>query len=487
MPRNENIENEIKAHSRRLQLLKERYAKQGYNTPPEVITEIEDIEKKLEELQSKSPKVAPPLHTRFIIGGIILVLIFIFGLAIINFIPIPPPPTPTSAPPPASTLPLPPPNKDEIAVMGAVNGRINVIRSEENPPIVASSGLDLFDNDVISSHPGSSATIYCFRENLLFSLLSSRTVQLTCQAPPPPVEGLELLDLLSPEVNALIKDEAQTTSPSSEEIDRVRGLRDRSLDIFGNEPTLLSPRQVTAQLQPIFRWTTVQNAEAYTLKIEGQDIQHSLDTTNAIRSQVKPLVLTTDIDVLEVEYPADAPPLTSGVSYFVTLQAHLPNIQTPQESSETPFFEVLDQSTINEINEIADQIQSSAIPEDEKAYQRSLLFRQHNLWAEAAYEMERLAWSNPESPPLLELGDLYLRAGLIDLAQANYQRALESSQVNEDIYTQAAALVGLGNAAYADQANDEAKGRYNQALDLYRQLGDARQVEAVENQLSAVN
>lgn len=48
--RKDELQKQISAHNRRLQLLKERQAQQGISTDPSIITEIEDIETKIEEL-----------------------------------------------------------------------------------------------------------------------------------------------------------------------------------------------------------------------------------------------------------------------------------------------------------------------------------------------------------------------------------------------------------------------------------------------------
>lgn len=52
-PRIEAINKQLALHRRRLELLKERQAVQGLNTPPEVSIEIEDIEAKIEELEAE--------------------------------------------------------------------------------------------------------------------------------------------------------------------------------------------------------------------------------------------------------------------------------------------------------------------------------------------------------------------------------------------------------------------------------------------------
>jgi hypothetical protein len=49
----ENINKLIAEHHRRLQKLKEKEARFGLNTPPEILTEIEDIEAELTSLHNK--------------------------------------------------------------------------------------------------------------------------------------------------------------------------------------------------------------------------------------------------------------------------------------------------------------------------------------------------------------------------------------------------------------------------------------------------
>lgn len=53
----ENLQRLITNHQRRLQKLKETQALQGYNTPPDVLLEIEDIEETIQELQTSLTKV----------------------------------------------------------------------------------------------------------------------------------------------------------------------------------------------------------------------------------------------------------------------------------------------------------------------------------------------------------------------------------------------------------------------------------------------
>jgi chromosome segregation ATPase len=59
MSHKDHTERLILEKSRRLQILKEKAARLGINTPPEILTEIEDIEVELKELQAELEDLKP--------------------------------------------------------------------------------------------------------------------------------------------------------------------------------------------------------------------------------------------------------------------------------------------------------------------------------------------------------------------------------------------------------------------------------------------
>lgn len=142
MPTRTEIEHLILKHQRRLQKLKEKRATLGINTPPEVLTEIEDIEAEIAQLQielsQSHPAITgdlPPAMTGsppnafsggWIKAGIVVIVLAGFGLGVFMVLRpphIPPTPnlaaitsdTPTAAvtqPITPSTSPSPPFNTD---------------------------------------------------------------------------------------------------------------------------------------------------------------------------------------------------------------------------------------------------------------------------------------------------------------------------------------------------------------------------------------
>jgi len=484
MSRKDYLKRLIAQHNRHLERLREQEAKWGsLNVPTHILTQIEDIEAKIENLQAELRNVQdnlePPPTIHFpvlpksspvwlLIG---VAVTFLTGVTVLWLWYKPFVVEQSSSA--VETFPA----EISIAVIGHVEGNVKVQRGE-GQLITASPGLSLFYKDVITTPDNSWANIYCLEVGL-FTQNPGRAVVLTCEPSPP--EGLELIAKnLPPQVEILIKDTTQVSPPSLEELSGVS----RAPGDIGSVPILLSPRQLTAS-DLIFRWTKVPGAAAYTLKIKGNNWEYRL-TGEAIDSHPTPFVISNTVTVLETVYPTDAPPLEPGVTYDVTLQAHLPGVQTPQESNETLFFELVDSATSDTLAEAEAQIRTPTVPIEEQPYLLSLLYQQHGLWAQAAHQMEIVAHRNHQSPPLLQLGDLYLRAGLVNLAEANYQQALATAHDNDDLFTQATALTDLGRIAYVTQAKAEAAAYFEQALALYQQLGNRQQVDLVQNLLAEV-
>ncbi|MCB9078281.1 MAG: hypothetical protein H6631_11850 [Anaerolineaceae bacterium] len=137
MPKRAELENLILKHQRRLQKLKERKATFGLNTPPEVLTEIEDIEAEIESLQAALIRVnaaAAANVTHPITGstpsggsidlvkaGLVVIVLAAFGIGVFFFLR-PPDDSPsakvavvTPDTPPASATPTYPPTAPNAA------------------------------------------------------------------------------------------------------------------------------------------------------------------------------------------------------------------------------------------------------------------------------------------------------------------------------------------------------------------------------------
>ncbi|MCP4548031.1 MAG: tetratricopeptide repeat protein [bacterium] len=363
-----------------------------------------------------------------------------------------------------------------IAVVHLVRGQVDVQRDKTY--ISAAPGLVLLEEDVLVSFKQSLAIIYCAQVGL-FELEPGPAVVLTCD--PETSDNLKLLAQLPPEIETLAAQAIEDAPPDLESLDDVR----RATNFEpGQVPILLGPRHLALGPRPTFRWTAVDGAETYMIKVN--DWQIVLDAKIVNVSEIAPFASDT-VTMLEFVYPHTAPPLEPHTTYLVTLQAQVPGVQKPLEADKALYFELVDDATDAEIATTRAQIEALTVPEDTRTYLLARLYQAHGLWLAAAEQFELLAWRNPDAPPLVPLGELYLRAGLPWLTEANYQRALETALTDKDTYTQAAALTGLGQVAYIVQDDAQAVEYFERALALYGELGASKEIDAVERLLAEIS
>ena len=106
------------------------------------------------------------------------------------------------------------------------------------------------------------------------------------------------------------------------------------------------------------------------------------------------------------------------------------------------------------------------------------------LVMEAITSLESLASTGSKMPYVYRLlGDAYLQVGLLTEATASYQEALHLATSNTDTSERAATQLGLANIAAANGDRRAAGQRLRKARKGYALLGDARQVELVDQWL----
>ncbi len=399
-------------------------------------------------------------------------------------------PDPTIVPtlpalPPASTPTLPSPAMpvNSIAVMGMVQGKVQVQRYEDQAPIIARPKLVLFPGDVLIALESSEAYVYCLQTGI-FRLKPGRAVLLTCNAAPS--EGLEAVVQFPPAISELLETTGDDPTDLTS-LDNIRRARSYFLSDLGHIPVLLSPRRLISNANPVFRWTAVPEAEAYTLKVKRKTVlwEKRIEADSVKVSQTRP-ALVSGVTVVEFVYPDQSPALEAGATYLLTLQAHLPGVQAPLESDEKFYFEMINKAKATKLAAAEAQITGLKIPENEKKYLLTLLYQKYHLWTMAAYQLEILNQANPGNPPWLWSGEVYLQAGLPDLAALYYQHALSAARANEDLYTQAAALAGAGQSAYALADNRQATDYLKQSLSIYQTLGDEQGIKTTQTLLMEI-
>jgi hypothetical protein len=244
----------------------------------------------------------------------------------------------------------------------------------------------------------------------------------------------------------------------------------------GNDPFIpyiISPRKTKLlNANPLLSWHPAPGA-----------ISYKVDLTVAGGT-----IWTTDTSETNMVYPG-IPALQPGVNYLLVVTAEVSaNIPTDtptdvptnkkitsnDEGINGLGFTLLNPADRQRINEAHSRISGLQLAPDAESLALANLYQGNGLVAEAAQILETLAENQSQASAVYrKLGDLYLQISLNLLAEKNYRIALGLSQTDGDVEGQAMAQNGLGEANAALGRIDEAKNWFNQALDIYKALGDA--------------
>ena len=85
------------------------------------------------------------------------------------------------------------------------------------------------------------------------------------------------------------------------------------------------------------------------------------------------------------------------------------------------------------------------------------------------------------------MGDIYREVGLNRLATKPYLEALKLAEAEGDIARMAEAQVGLGEAQISLGNQDEALQWLEKAVANYRQLGDSKTINRLQQQISRLS
>jgi transcriptional regulator with XRE-family HTH domain len=227
-------------------------------------------------------------------------------------------------------------------------------------------------------------------------------------------------------------------------------------------PILLSPRRTAVQTtQPLLQWQ--ETTAPYTVAVSGADLQWATD----------------NIDITELHYPTDAPPLQSDTRYRVTI-TDADGCQSSAENKIDLRFHLLSPEKVAEVEGHAAQIAQLDLPVDIEDALRAELYATYELRADAIDLLTEITATNTNPNLLRRLGDLYLAVIRYDAAQSAYEAALAQHQEHQDQAGAAAALVGLGQALYGQGEDALAIEQLRQAQALYSALGDDDGIEQVQ-------
>jgi hypothetical protein len=332
---------------------------------------------------------------------------------------------------------------DPAQVLVVVQGAVNVKRAGRSEFVPGMFGMVLRRGDLLRLDTGAQAKVAC--ADLTLADASSGTGSVPCKA--------ETSIISDPSTGSRVT-AARSNTPA---------------DI----PIIISPRRTRLLNQrPLLRWTPIQGVDTYTVSVQAGSTLWS--------GTVK--------GVSQVQYPADAPALTPGQAYKVVVIGG-------GRSSEDKLvpdlgFSIATADETNEIKAAETRIKSLGLSDGATQFLTAVLYAtrksevRDNFNAEAIERLESLSTSLREPAVQRMLGDLYLKVGLLTLAEERYTQANDLSKKVNDIDGQATELQTLGTIYELLGNKDEAIKRLQDAIAWYQKLGDANAVSQLQEQLN---
>lgn len=298
----------------------------------------------------------------------------------------------------AAALSSVPAAADPFAIIASVKGRVQVARPSAAPQH-ATFGRPLERGDQVIVAPGSSATVYLSDGNVI-ELGEKSTITIGGKASSKTTAGAELPGGVYSQVSKFV------TSGS-----RASGLVAMSTMRGGaeNSPIIEQPRKTDIMNdRPAFRWRAVPGATHYRVTLSG-------DAGD---------LWTHELAATSLDYPSDAKPLARDGDYLWKVEAFGDQGPIRDESS---VFHVIAADAATTVQGDLKRIADSAGAATPAGYFLAGSYLSGlGLYGDALHQFLELSQLNPDSPaPHEALGNVYRTVGLMDLAAAEFQKALE--------------------------------------------------------------
>jgi hypothetical protein len=351
---------------------------------------------------------------------------------------------PTPTPVPASSL---------LAMLVGKEGKVEVAQPIQADYRPARLGMQLQGGDGVKTYPQSIADIFC-QDGSIQRVDAEREEMVACRGD----------TSLSPQLYEPLERAHDGRSSL------VLPPRESPAD-YGHVPVILSPRNTKLlTFAPTFRWTIVDGAKGYTV---------------IVRSPVGE-VWRGETDQTELAYPADAPALSDGTTYLLSVEARLGAAAAPRVSTEAPHFSILAPPEAEEIQALEEELKASPLKGSSQRFVLATLYAERGLYHAAITAYEALVADDEQSVYYCALGDLYVQIKLYCSAQEHYARAVDLATADGDKMGLAVAEAGLGRAYHGYGNADEALTHLQASLSLYEELGETEQAEQVSDLIAKV-
>jgi hypothetical protein len=289
---------------------------------------------------------------------------------------------------------------DPVAVLAAVQGKVEVVPAATKKAVRAAFGRPLERGDRISVGTGGAATVF-FSDGNVVELAEKSTITVGGRAEARTAPAAGLPGEVYTQVSKFVTAGSRRTGLVA--LSEMRGPDDGA-------PVIVAPRRSTVlDVRPTLRWRAVTGAKTYRL-------------TFAAAGGDEMFVRSTP--TIELDWPSDVASLQAGNAYHWTVDALDGSKLLRSESVD--FRIATDEQAVSVRANVA-RIQESAGGGDSAAarYLVGSYLAGLGLYQDAAAHFDALCRLSPESPgPHEALGNVYTRVGLMDLAAAEYQQAL---------------------------------------------------------------
>ena len=287
---------------------------------------------------------------------------------------------------------------DPYAILASVKGKVEVA-AKGGAPQRATFGRPLARGDKVIVAPGAAATVYLSDGNVIeLAEKSAVTIGGTVGSKSP--GGAELPGTVYTQVSKFVTGGSRATGLVA--MSTMRGGEEAT-------PFLDAPRKSDViSDRPTFRWRTVAGATRYRLTLSGDQGD----------------LWNREVSGLTLDYPADAPPLARDGDYLWKVEALGDRGKVREEAS---VFHVLAADAATTVTRDLQHIAESAgAASPATHFLAGSYLSGRGLYTDAVGHFSELSRISPDSPaPHEALGNVYRAVGLMDLAAAEFQKALE--------------------------------------------------------------
>lgn len=249
-------------------------------------------------------------------------------------------------------------------------------------------------------------------------------------------------------------------------------------------PRIVSPRGARLlNARPTIRWMPLAGANRYVVKVRSLNELWRKEVRIAPGKPVSGVNKKTAFKPLSLAYPNDAPSLTFGEDYFLSVIAN--GRSSDEEEQRDLGFSLLPPEQANRVRKEEKNIRALRLPSQSTQFIIAQLYATYGLNAEAIEILNALTRSANISVIWGALGDRYREIGLNRMAENCYRTAVKLAQQSKEPEGEALARYALGRLyAEAFDNREDSLQQLKIAKSLYQQLGDAQSVRQIESLVS---